>query len=227
MPRISSAAKVFQGIFGAVLRVGGSLDTSRAAPGVATGRATVPRDTGFNAMIVPERHIAIAAADLRPPTSDDAEAIFRNYSSDPDVTKYLSWPRHTEVTQTKEFLATCPKGWESGEDFTWAICPKGSGECVGMIGLRMRGVTADVGYVLSKRYWGKGIMSEALARIVDWAIAQDGVVRVWAECHVDNAASARIMEKAGMQREGRLREHAVFPNLKGEPEDCYVYARVK
>lgn len=182
-------------------------------------------------MIVPERHISIAATDLRPPTLDDAEAIFRNYSADPEVTKYLVWPRHTDIAQTREFLETCAKGWESGDDFTWAICPKGSDECVGMIGLRMRGHmashVADVGYVLSKPYWGKGIMSEALARIVDWAIAQDGVARVWAECHVDNAASARIMEKAGMQREGRLRKHTVFPNLKGEAEDCYVYARVK
>ena len=175
----------------------------------------------------PPETIELTRVNLRPPGMEDAEAIFRNYASDPDVTRYLIWPRHTDVSQTREFLGICPGGWESGQEYTWAICTKDRDEVVGMIGLRPRGHQCEVGYVLSKPYWGRGIMSEVLSHVVDWAMAQEGVVRVWAECHVDNAGSYAVMEKAGMQHEGRLRKWAVFPNLNGEPEDCYAYARVE
>jgi RimJ/RimL family protein N-acetyltransferase len=70
-------------------------------------------------------------------------------------------------------------------------------------------------------------MTEVVRAVNDWALAQPEVHRVWAVCDVDNLASARVMEKAGMAREGKLRRWAVHPNLSTEPRDFWCYARVK
>jgi RimJ/RimL family protein N-acetyltransferase len=67
-------------------------------------------------------------------------------------------------------------------------------------------------------------MSEALSEVVTWSLRQDGVWRVGAACDVENPASARVMEKAGLAREGVLRRWLVAPNLGPEPRDRFSYA---
>ena len=69
--------------------------------------------------------------------------------------------------------------------------------------------------------------AEALRPIVEWSLAQPGIFRVWALCDVDNAASARVLEKVGMRREGLLRRNTMHPNVSDEPRDSYCYAIVK
>jgi RimJ/RimL family protein N-acetyltransferase len=85
----------------------------------------------------------------------------------------------------------------------------------------------NIGYVLGRAHWNKGYATEALSAVLHWADAEEDVGRVWAVCAVENHASARVMEKAGMKREGTLRHWMVFPNLGGVPMDCYCYAHVK
>lgn len=96
-----------------------------------------------------------------------------------------------------------------------------------MVGVRPRGHKLDVGYVLARPYWGRGLMSEACAAVVDIAFSDPAVHRVWAVCDVDNHASTRVMEKAGMTREGVLRRWIVHPNVSSQPRDVYCYARVR
>ena len=88
-------------------------------------------------------------------------------------------------------------------------------------------VEVEVGYVLARPYWGKGYMTEVLCAIIEWALAQPDIFRVQAVCDVENIASARVMEKAGMTREGTLRRYVSHPNLSNEPRDAYIYAAVK
>jgi RimJ/RimL family protein N-acetyltransferase len=83
------------------------------------------------------------------------------------------------------------------------------------------------GYVLAKKFWGRGMMTEALTYVVDWAIAQPNVYRVWAFCDAANPGSARVMEKAGLTREALLRRWHVAPNIGPEPRDCILCAKVK
>ena len=85
----------------------------------------------------------------------------------------------------------------------------------------------EVGYALARPYWGKGYMTEVLCAVIDWAFTQPDIFRVQAFCDVDNLGSARVMEKAGMQREGTLRRYVLHPNLSDEPRDAYMYAIVK
>ncbi len=63
-------------------------------------------------------------------------------------------------------------------------------------------------------------MPEALRALVDWALAQPGIWRAVATCDVENRASARVMEKAGMRSRVLLRRHTIHPNLQPEPRDC-------
>ncbi|MCI0650822.1 MAG: GNAT family N-acetyltransferase [Planctomycetes bacterium] len=70
-------------------------------------------------------------------------------------------------------------------------------------------------------------MPEALRPLVEWALGQVAIHRVWAFCDVDNLASARVLEKLGMEREGILRRWFVHPNVSAFPRDCYSYSLVK
>lgn len=164
---------------------------------------------------------------LRPPTLDDAENIFETYANDPEVTRYLVWEPHETLEDTRKFLQRCVEVWEEGTAFPWVLVLKETGQLVGMLELRFEGHKADLGYVMAKAFWGEGFATEAAKLVVDWALAQPPIYRVWAVCDVDNYASARVLEKAGMQREGVLRRWLRHPSAGKTPRDCYAYAIVK
>jgi len=165
---------------------------------------------------------------LRVPRADDAAALFAAYTADPEVTRYLSWRPHTTVADTTRFLRDyCEAGWASGGPYVWLISLSATGTAVGIIDIRPAGHRVEVGYVLGRRHWGQGLMPEAARAVTDWAIAQPEVHRVWAVCDVDNLASARVLEKIGMWREGVLRAWSVHPNVSPRPRDVWSFARVK
>jgi RimJ/RimL family protein N-acetyltransferase len=163
---------------------------------------------------------------LRKPRLEDAETIFEAYAQDLEVTRYLTWPPHTDVSQTRAFMEYCLRNWETGERFEWAITLQGEDRPIGMISLRVQEYKGDLGYVLARAHWGQGLVSEAAQAIVNWALAQPEVFRVWAVCDVDNPASARVMKKCGMSYEGTLKRWLRRPN-SDVPADCLCYAVVK
>lgn len=116
------------------------------------------------------------------------------------------------------------RGWESGAEFIWMICLKPSPKAVGAIAVRKDGFKGNMGYVLARRHWNKGYMTEAGRVVVDLAFADPAIMRVGAFCDAANAASARVMEKMGMTREGVLRSWLVHPVLDAAPRDCLSYA---
>ena len=81
--------------------------------------------------------------------------------------------------------------------------------------------------VLARAAWGQGLMTEALRAVVELGLAETHLYRIAAVCDVDNRPSARVLEKAGMQREGRLRRYILHPNVSAEPRDVYLYARTR
>ena len=164
---------------------------------------------------------------LRPPKPEDAESIFQNYAKDRLVTRFLTWEHHETISDTHKFIKRCRQVWLAGTAFPWVLCLKETGEVIGMIELKISGHRAELGYVLARDYWEKGLATEAASLIVDWAIAQPSIFRVWAVCDVDNLGSARALEKARMRREGILRRWLFHPNLDREPRDCYAYSVTK
>ena len=163
---------------------------------------------------------------LRRITMADAEAIFTTYAQDLDVTRYVVWQPHRDISETREFLQRCAFGWETGREFTWAICLP-AGPLIGSMALQIDDFKAQTGYVLAQPYWGNGYASEALQAIVGWTMQQEAVYRLWAVCDCENLASARMMEKAGMTREGILRRWIVLPQVSSTPRDCFCYSIVK
>jgi len=164
---------------------------------------------------------------LRPPVMTDAEAIFTGYAQDAEVAKYMIWRLHENVEETRDFVRRCALAWEDGSAYPWIITLKEDGRLIGMIESRVKGFGMNIGYVLARVHWGRGYMPEAARSVVDWGLSQDGVFRVWALCDVDNLASARVMEKIGMRREGVLRRCIIHPNVSDEPRDVYCYSIVK
>ncbi len=164
---------------------------------------------------------------LRPPRQSDVEAMMSGYANNVNVTRYLVWQPHSSMRETREFVARCAEGWRTGAEFAWAIALRETNEFIGMAGLRMLGFKADIGYALAEKFWGRGFATEAVKAIVEWALQQPGIYRVWALVDVDNPASARVLEKVGMQREGILRRSSLHPNVSNEPRDSYSYAIVK
>ena len=147
---------------------------------------------------------------LRRITLADAEAIFATYAQDPDVTRYVIWQPHRHLGDSREFLQRCVERWEAGSEFTWAICLP-DGTLIGSFALRVDGHKANTGYGVARPHWGKGYATEALQAVVDWALQQPQIYRVWATCDCENPASARVMEKVGMTREGILRLWLIHP----------------
>jgi RimJ/RimL family protein N-acetyltransferase len=113
--------------------------------------------------------------------------------------------------------------------FQLSICPLGSDEMIGDVGIRLRGLgghetdvpQADVGYEINPKYWGQGFATEAAIPMMDIGFNSLGVYRLWSQCIAENRASARVLEKLGMRLEGRLRQHEFF---KGRYWDTLIYA---
>ncbi|MBS0663043.1 MAG: GNAT family N-acetyltransferase [Verrucomicrobia bacterium] len=179
-------------------------------------------------MLRPPETFATARLTARPPTVADAPEVFRAYASDPEVTRYLTWKAYVKLPPLEEFLKGREETWRTGAGhFAWLLRLRDNQEVVGSIGLSIERHHVVFGYVLGRKHWGRGLMAEPLRWLVDWSLAQPGIVRAWAFCDVENPSSARVMEKAGMQREGILRRWHVCPSIGPEPRDCIVCARVR
>ncbi len=175
----------------------------------------------------PPEKIATNRLALRIPRIVDAPDLFNGYTQDLEVTRYVMWRPDSSINQTEEFLKGCVEAWQGEKRFPYMITLKGTDFPIGMIELNINGSTVGIGYVIGRAYWGNGYVPEAARAIVDWALSQPSIYRVTATCDVENVASARVMEKVGMQREGVLRRYVLHPNVSNEPRDCYVYAIVK
>ena len=162
---------------------------------------------------------------LRFPRLEDAHAIFENYAQDAEVTRYLIWSPHQSITETEDFLGICIKDLSNSKRLTWVITKKERDSALGMIELRIENDEANVGYVLARCEWSKGYMTEALRGVLDFAFAMADVRKIWAICDVENKASARVMEKAGMLYEGTLESFIAHPNISLAPRDVFRYAK--
>jgi len=161
---------------------------------------------------------------IRPIASEDGGAIFDEYAQDTVVTRFLMWRPHGSREETDTYIAGC-LATPVTIARTYVLTGKEEGAIRGAFDLRwMAPHRLEFGYVLARRWWGLGLMTEALTEIVRWALSQDGVYRIGAVCDVENIGSARVMEKAGLSREGLLRRWLMHPNIGDEPRDCYIYA---
>ncbi len=161
---------------------------------------------------------------LRPPRDRDAQSIFECYASDPKVTRFVHWPRHSSIGDTRAFL-----NFSSAEWVKWPAGPLlmeslEDGRLLGSTGLNFEcSDVASTGYVLAQREWGVGLASEALRAMVALADSLK-VRRLYAHCHARHAASIRVLERGGFEFDALLEKHSVFPNLDdAAPQDVHRY----
>lgn len=116
----------------------------------------------------------------------------------------------------------------SDENETFAFAITVDGKAVGSIGVfRQANIhrrTAELGYYLAEEYWGKGIMTEAVKQICKYVFRESDMIRIYAEPFAYNTASCKVLEKAGFQYEGTLRNNAV---KNGKIIDMKMYSIIK
>lgn len=137
---------------------------------------------------------------LRPFREGDAEVMYRNWTFDKRVARYCRWYPHENIEATKMLLKMYLDEAEQGFEYRWAITFREKDEPVGAIDVvrvSEDGKTAEVGYVLSHKYWGQGIMTETLKAVIR-TLFYRGFTEITACHHIDNPASGRVMEKCGM-----------------------------
>ena len=152
---------------------------------------------------------------LRPLRSDDAEAWLA-YLLDPEVVELTSY----DVKSIDDVVPMLTA-------FRWAIARRDDDMLIGTCGFHSwsaRDRRAELGYDLSRSYWGRGIATDAVAATVLAAFASTNLNRAEAVARVDNFASHRVLEKTGFVREGRLRD---FRMCRGVFHDFYMYSRIR
>jgi len=152
---------------------------------------------------------------LRKPDLSDAQSIFDRYASDPEVTRYLSWPTHRNIAMTEAFLEWSDEDWARWPAGSYLIFDKENpSRLLGGTGLAFQSPTIAVtGYVLARDAWGQGYATESLEAMVKLARAT-GVRRLVAVCHPEHRPSAHVLEKCGFLLDEERRDNFEFPNLK-------------
>lgn len=145
---------------------------------------------------------------LRPFVVEDAQAMFDNWASDPEVTKYLMWPTHTNVDISRMVLEDWEKNYKNKDYYQWAMELKEIGQPIGSVSVvrqddRVAG--AEIGYCMGKAWWHRGIMSEAVAAVIGFLFTEVGFNRIEARHDPRNPHSGGVMKKCGMQYEGTSR----------------------
>lgn len=138
---------------------------------------------------------------LRPMKANDAEEVFRNWASDPEVAKFMRWSTHEDVTMTREWLQAEENEVESDEFYDWGIVLKETGELIGSGGLSWRADLNlyELGYNLMKKYWGQGLMTEAAEKMVEFGIKDLKQKKLYCCYAKENIASGKVMEKVGFK----------------------------
>jgi RimJ/RimL family protein N-acetyltransferase len=162
---------------------------------------------------------------LRKPASDDVSDIFERYASDAEVTRYLAWPMHTSLDDTRAFLEFSDAEWDRWPAGPYLICSLADGRLLGSTGLAFETpIRASTGYVLAKDAWGQGFATEAVIAMRQTA-ADLGIQRLYAMCHLEHRPSRNVLEKGGFELEGTLKRFFEFPNLDpGVAVDVASYA---
>ena len=153
----------------------------------------------------------------------DARDLFA-YAQDPQVSRHVLWDTHESLSDSRQFLRGAIRQYRRGQPGSFAITLRDSGRMIGTIGYMWINVeykSAEVGYSLSRDYWNKGIMTEALRRVIAFGFEELRLNRIEAQHEVDNPASGRVMAHAGMRYEGTLRQRI---KNKGRFVDVALYA---
>lgn len=147
---------------------------------------------------------------LRRFTIDDAQAMYDNWATDQNVTKFLSWENHTSVDVTKKLLTKWVAEYDNPTCYHWVI---GYGnDIIGSLNLHNisdKSLYCNMGYCIGSKWWGKGIVTEAVSAVMKYAFTQLNMHKICALHDTENIGSGLVMQKNSMQCEGTMRMHTL------------------
>ena len=139
---------------------------------------------------------------LRRHEMTDADDMYNNWVTDPEVSRFWSWQPHENVDETRSLLMGLIKEYEKVDTYNWIIVLKEISQAIGYIYLNefddIDG-SASVHFALSRKYWNQGIMSEACKAVLDFAFSVLKMKKINSRHHIENPASGAVMKKCGMQ----------------------------
>ncbi|WP_125760483.1 GNAT family N-acetyltransferase [Companilactobacillus hulinensis] len=166
---------------------------------------------------------------LRRLSPSDADEMYHNWASDPEVTKYLTWPTYDSIDQAYEFLKYRTESYQNPCTYDWGIVVKETNDLIGTISaVDFSGKinSVEIGYAIGSKWWRNGYMTEALKKVIDFFFTETDVNRIEACYDSDNPNSGKVMHKSGMSFEGVMRskgynnngicDEVVYSILRGE-----------
>jgi [ribosomal protein S5]-alanine N-acetyltransferase len=157
-------------------------------------------------------------------TDEDAVHAF---AADPLVTQFTDWGPNS-IEDTRAFLAeaTAQATNPQRAEFTLAAVHASSGRLIGSVAIGVTSVQhrrGEIGFVFHRDVWSQGYATEAAELLLRFGFDHLQLRRISATCHPDNHASARVLQKAGLEYEGRIRSHLL---VRGAWRDSLLYAAV-
>jgi len=146
---------------------------------------------------------------LRGPMEKDMQPMF-DIHTDPDVMRYYGVKPYDTLDKSKKHLDWLTKLHREEIGLRWIITLKDRDTCIGDVGFydwEKKHSRAEIGYILGKQYWGKGIMTEAIKAALDYGFNEMNLNRIQALIDPRNNASKRVAEKHGFQYEGTFRDY--------------------
>jgi ribosomal-protein-alanine N-acetyltransferase len=136
----------------------------------------------------------------------DADDMYKNWASDKEVTKFLTWPTHTDVEISRKVLNIWIKDYSDDKNYQWCIELKSTGEAIGSIGVvdfKENIEAVEIGYCIGRKCWNQGFTSEALKALIQFFFQEVELNRIEARHDTLNPSSGKVMLKCGLKYEGR------------------------
>jgi len=154
---------------------------------------------------------------------EDAEEIFYAYASKPEVTRYVAWPTHQSIEDTRNFVNYAVGAWNAGVDYSFSIRLKSDNKLIGSFGVINDNGKIQFGYFLSPNYWHNGYTTEACVQMMQLLRSQKNIYRIGTFVDVENVSSIRVLQKSGLIEEARLSKWFSFPNQNNLAKDCALF----
>lgn len=146
---------------------------------------------------------------LRRYIPEDAAAMYQNWASDQEVTKFLTWPAHSSQDVSRAVTEDWVTQYSNENYYHWAIVLKDNGDepigDIAVVNMKENISMMHIGYCIGRPWWHKGITSEALKAVMDFLFDVVEVNRIEARHDPRNSNSGKVMKKCGMKYEGTLR----------------------
>ncbi len=154
---------------------------------------------------------------------EDAEEIFYTYASKTEATRFVSWPTHTLIKTTREYLSNARSAWNRGLEYAYTIRLHSTAQLIGSYGVINENGRVQFGYILSPTYWNQGYATEACHAVTALLKTKQQIHRIGTFVDCENLASVSVLEKCGFQQEAKLQHWMCFPNQGHQAKDCWVY----